>query len=456
MHNTDTIIAEATPKGRGGLAVMRISGPEAKRIGEAIAGRSLLPRQAHFAKFRHDTAIIDEGLALYFQAPHSFTGEDVVELQCHGSPLVVDQLLECALTLGARSARPGEFSERAFLNNKIDLVQAEAIADLIAAGTREAANAALRSLSGEFSQKIEAILQALIQLRVFIEGTLDFPEEEIEFLENHAILQQLEALLQECERLQRETRQGVLLQEGLHLALIGRPNAGKSSLLNAFTQNETAIVSELPGTTRDIIKESINIQGIPLHMVDTAGLRITQDALEQEGIKRTEKALQSADCLIILVDIRERAELDTLLAEYANVMTDKPAIVVFNKVDLVAESAALLAPIAWPDGNTRPALQMSVKNRTDLALLETQILTSLGWDEAQENGHFSARRRHLDALSRTSQALRAGLTLFENSQSVELLAEECRQAQTHLGELTGAFRSDDLLGALFSSFCIGK
>ncbi len=456
MSTLDTIVAEATPRGRGGVAVLRLSGPKALMIAEQMTKQSLQRRHAHYAAFLSTTGErIDAGLALYFEAPHSFTGEHVVELQCHGGPVIVDLLLETALAYGARLARPGEFSERAFLNGKMDLVQAEAVADLIAATTRASAGAAMRSLQGEFSKQIHHLVKALIELRTFIEATLDFPDEDIEMIENEQITGKLQQIMQECVHLEATAQSGVLLQEGAQLVLVGPPNAGKSSLMNYLARDEVAIVSEIAGTTRDILKERVSLRGIPLYLLDTAGLRQSTDVIEKEGIRRTEKAMNQAECLLLLVDDTRREELTHLLREYEDLLGRCPTLIVFNKVDLSGAKAERIDDIALPKGITVPAVRVSLHTGVGLDLLEHLILDCLGWVSEGE-GQFMARRRHLDALQRAHAALERGLQIYAHTHSLELLAEECRLAQEALSEITGAFRADDLLGAIFSTFCIGK
>lgn len=442
----DTIVAEATPKGRGGVGIIRLSGPLAHDIAKAVTQQTLKVRYAEFTAF-YDQAgeMIDQGLTLVFKAPHSFTGEDVVEFQCHGGPVIIDRLIETALGWGARLAHAGEFSERAFLNDKIDLVQAEAISDLIAAGTRESARAALYSLQGEFSKKIHGIVAHLIELRVFIEASLDFPDEDIEFVENAKIIESLNAILQAFYLILTEAKTGVLLQEGIHLALIGRPNAGKSSLMNALTQRDTAIVSAVAGTTRDIVKEKIELAGIPVHILDTAGLRDSDDVIEQEGVRRTHNALKQADVILLLADAQYQEDLAMLLNEYAADLQNRLVINVINKIDLVAA-----AP-----GRKENTVFLSAKTGAGLDLLKSLLCEKLGIANIGE-GQFMARRRHLDALRRAADAIETGLQFYRQNYSLELLAEECRIAQEKLSEITGEFYADDLLGAIFSTFCIGK
>lgn len=443
-----TIVAEATPKGRGGVGIVRLSGPLAQVIAEKICGKILKLRHAEFVSFKNaEQILIDQGIALSFKAPHSFTGEDVVELQCHGGPILIDQLIETALTYGASLAKPGEFTERAFLNDKIDLVQAEAISDLINAQTRASARAAVRSLQGEFSGKINTLLQKLIHLRIFIEATLDFPDEEIEFVENAKVIESLTEILHIFITLQSQAETGVLLNEGIYLALIGKPNAGKSSLMNQLTGQDTAIVSEVAGTTRDLVKEKITIAGLPVHVIDTAGLRESIDTIEQEGIRRTHKALKEADIIVILVDCRSPQDLTEMQQKYDLDLQSRPFIIVWNKIDLLVDQSDL------PSRSNE--IKLSAKTGYGLEDLTNLLLEKLDVTPASE-GQFMARRRHLDALTRAGEALQKGLEYYAATASLELLAEECRIAQSALAEITGEFRSDDLLGAIFSTFCIGK
>lgn len=442
----DTIAAEATPKGRGGVGIVRLSGPKALAMAMHITRQELKPRYAEFCSFLDfQGEMIDQGIALFFKGPNSFTGEDVVELQCHGGPIVIDRILETALNYGARLARPGEFSERAFLNDKIDLVQAEAISDLIAASTRESARAALRSLQGEFSHQIHALVKQLIELRVFIEATLDFPDEDIKFVQNAKVIQNLENIVTFLNKVLQEAKTGLLLQEGIHVALIGKPNAGKSSLMNLLTRKETAIVSDIPGTTRDVIRERIELAGIPIHLVDTAGLRESENLIEQEGVRRTHQALKQADVVLLLVDCRHPEDLQDILREYNEDLQGRIVITIFNKVDLLK---------SYYSGSFT-ALAISVKTGQGLIELEKILLEKLGINQMGE-GQFIARRRHLEALNRAKKALQKGLGFYREQHALELLAEECRMSQEALAEITGEFRADDLLGAIFSTFCIGK
>jgi tRNA modification GTPase len=463
----DTIAAIATPPGRGGVGIVRISGPKAFLIAQRITHIELLPRQAHFAKFYdQNNLLLDEGVAIFFAGPHSFTGEDVVELQGHGSPIVLDLILAAILQQGARLARPGEFSERAFLNDKIDLLQAEAIADLIDAASIGAARSALRSLQGDFSKLIHALVVQLIYLRTFIEATLDFPEEDVEFVENAKVIEQLMQILSQLERVIESAKQGVILKEGLTLLILGKPNAGKSSLLNALAQNDVAIVSEHPGTTRDLIKESISVKGVPVHIVDTAGLRDHADVIEAEGMKRALAMLQKTDLVLWVIDALDvkniddkyiAAELKKFFQGMESVVQALPFIIVVNKIDLVKTQAHFSQVKLHFNSEEKVVslVQLSAKYAEGLAYLEDAILKNVSMGNDCEHS-FIARRRHLEALQQAFGFLQKGLMHYQVQHALELLAEDCRLAQVSLGAITGEFRSDDLLGSIFSTFCIGK
>ncbi len=442
-NKPDLIAAIATPPGRGGIGVIRLSGPDLTPLIQGILGRALQPRHATHARFLDAAgAMLDEGIALYFPAPHSFTGEHVLELQGHGGPQVLQLLLERCLELGARLAAPGEFSRRAFLNGKIDLAQAEAIADLIDAQSQAAARSAVRTLAGEFSRRVRELVDGLIQLRTLVEATLDFPEEEIDFLRQADAWGRLAGLQQQLQAVMQEARQGALLREGLNVVLIGQPNVGKSSLLNQLAGYEAAIVTEIAGTTRDTVREAIQIEGVALHVIDTAGLRETADPVERLGIERTWAALAQADVALLLVDAvhgvgpQEQAIIGRLPAI--------PLITVHNKIDLAAE-----APRVAADGRE---VWLSAKTGAGIDLLRGQLLAAAGWRPVGE-GAFMARGRHLEALRRAGRHLEQARAAAER---LELLAEELRLAQEALNEITGEFSADDLLGRIFSQFCIGK
>ena len=446
---TDTIAAVATPPGRGGIGVVRVSGPLSAAIAEAVCGALPAPRQAALRRFRAgDGAVIDKGIALYFPAPHSFTGEDVLELQGHGGPVVMDLLLARILELGARSARPGEFSERAFLNDKLDLAQAEAIADLIASTTAAAARAALRSLQGEFSRRVRELVEGLIELRMYVEAAIDFPEEEIDFLADGVIAARLGEWRERLSALQAAAGQGRLLRDGMIVVIAGRPNAGKSSLLNHLAGREAAIVTAIPGTTRDVLREHISIDGMPLHVIDTAGLRDSDDPVEREGIRRAWAEIAAADRILMVVDdrlgwtpdekvLRERLPIDT------------PVTVLYNKIDLSGRTPTVR------DGEWGAEILLSAKTEAGLDLLREHLKTCMGYHGGEE-GIFMARRRHLEALERATAALDRAAYQLEVIRAGELVAEELREAQSALAEITGEFTSEDLLSRIFSSFCIGK
>jgi len=445
----DTIAAVATPPGVGGVGIVRISGPNAPGIARTLLGRLPVARHASFARFRGtDGSTLDEGLALYFPAPHSFTGEHVLELHGHGGPVVLDLVLQAALALGARPARPGEFSERAFLNGKLDLAQAEAIADLIESASTEAARAALRSLQGAFSQRVRAISEQLIGLRLHIEAALDFPEEEIDFLADESLSQRAHRLAGEIDALLAATRQGQLLHDGMTVVLAGRPNAGKSSLLNALAQYDSAIVSPVPGTTRDILRERIQIDGLPLHVLDTAGLRESTDAIESEGVRRTHEAMRRANRVLLVIDDNEE-QGDSVRTLIAQLPAGAGITLVRNKIDRSGRAAG---PVA--EKTEIPEIAISAQNGSGLDALRAHLKACMGYQTAGE-GVFSARRRHLDAIARARAHLDAALSQLAARRG-ELAAEELRQAQQALGEITGEFTSDDLLGRIFSSFCLGK
>jgi tRNA modification GTPase len=447
------IAAIATAPGRGAVGIVRVSGASVADIIDAICGRALKPREATYLPFRAtDGSAIDQGLAIHFPAPHSFTGEDVLELHAHGGPVVLQLLLarclEAGAAMGLRVAEPGEFTERAFLNDKIDLAQAEAIADLIDASTEAAARSASRSLSGEFSDEIHALREALIQLRMLVEATLDFPEEEIDFLEQSNARGQLEALLQTLARVMQRARQGALLREGIKVVIAGQPNAGKSSLLNALAGAELAIVTPIPGTTRDVVSQTIQIEGVPLHVIDTAGLRESEDQVEKIGIERAWGQIESADAVLFLHDLT-RAQLPDYVAGDAAISrtlaarlpSAVPVVDVWNKSDLAHTAAN--------------GLQLSARTGAGLDELRRKLLEVAGWQSAPE-GVYIARERHVQALRRVDEHLAEARAHLAHAQALELLAEELRLAQNALNEITGEFTSDDLLGVIFSSFCIGK
>ncbi len=448
IGSTDTIAAIATPPGRGGVGIVRVSGPLASPIAEAVLGRIPPARRADYLPFRgRDGEVLDEGIALFFPNPHSFTGEDVLELQAHGGPVVLDMLLETVVAHGARLARPGEFSQRAFLNGKLDLAQAEAVADLIESGSREAARSALRSLQGEFSRRIQALVERLIELRMYVESAIDFPDEEIDFLAEGQVSAHLCSIRDAVRDVQIAARQGRLLREGMTVVLAGRPNAGKSSLLNALAGQEAAIVTEIPGTTRDILREQIDIDGMPLHVIDTAGLRDSADRVEQEGIRRAWDAIEKADRVLLVVDDAEGigAEENAILSQLPDGL---PVTVVCNKVDLSGRQVG--------EGRDKlgSELRLCAKSGEGVDLLRSHLKRIMGYEQSPE-GAFMARRRHLQALAGATEHLATATARLEEGAG-ELVAEELRVAQQGLSEITGEFTSDDLLGRIFESFCIGK
>lgn len=448
LQNNDTIAALATAPGRGGVGIIRVSGARAAEVAEAILGRLPPPRYAEYLPFRDEQAVtLDEGIALYFVAPNSFTGEDVLELQGHGGPVVMDLLLQRVLSLGVRMAQPGEFSQRAYLNDKLDLAQAEAIADLIDASSVQAARSALRSLQGEFSNKVNALVEQLILLRMYVEAAIDFPEEEIDFLADAKIGQDLESICQQHTEIMQQAQQGSIIREGMRVVIVGRPNAGKSSLLNALAGRESAIVTDIPGTTRDVLREQIHIDGMPLHIIDTAGLRESVDKVEQIGIQRAWSEMEQADRILMVVD--DQAGLGI---EEQKLMSQLPASVgvtlVRNKIDLSGSD------VGSEETESFFQLALSAQTGMGLDLLVEHLKHCIGYQTAGE-GSFMARRRHLDALHRAEAYLQSATHQLSVGAG-ELLAEELRQAQQALSEITGEFSSDDLLGRIFSSFCIGK
>jgi tRNA modification GTPase len=451
----ETIAAIATAPGRGGVGIIRISGNAAGAIGRAITGLELVPRHAHFCPF-HDAGGVelDRGIALFFPSPHSFTGEDVVELQAHGGPVILDLLLQASCQHGARPARPGEFSERAYLNDKIDLLQAEAIADLIDSTTTAAALNASRSLQGAFSRKIDELCSMVMQLRVYVEAAIDFPEEEIDFLQEGRVMERLEAIIDCLQAVMAEARQGSLMREGMKLVIAGRPNAGKSSLLNALSGRESAIVTPIEGTTRDVLREDIQIDGMPLHIVDTAGLRDSGDEIEREGIRRAWREMASADRILLVVDgsaaWEEPLEPGAIWPERnRHLSRNIPVTIVRNKCDLSGRAPGI------DERGDSPVIDLSATTGAGLALLRTHLKTCVGYREGGE-GLFSARRRHLLCLQQAGACLQAGREQLRLAGAGELLAEDLRRCHDHLGAITGAVSSDQLLGEIFSSFCIGK
>ena len=444
----DTIVAVATPPGTGGIAVVRVSGPASENICERMAGLIPEPRHATFAHFTDAAGQdIDQGLVIFFPAPNSFTGEAVVELHCHGGPLVVSTIIEAAIRMGARHALPGEFSKRAFLNDKLDLVQVEAIADLIGSGTEQAARAALRSLSGTFSGSVNALQAQLTALRLHTEAALDFPEEEIDFLSDEALQQKSESTACAFEALLSGATIGRILRDGFQMVIIGRPNAGKSSLLNLLSGQDAAIVTEVAGTTRDILREQINIDGLAVELVDTAGLRNDPDRIEAEGIRRAREAISKADAILWIQDATSESK-ETINDLEPSIGDDMPVIIVRNKIDLTEEPAG-------SDDPTLAVTNLSAKTGEGVDALRTQIRRLAGFKDLGE-GAFTARRRHLRAIETAKKHFETGQKALAEDRAGEIFAEELRLAQLALGEITGEFTSDDLLGKIFSEFCIGK
>ncbi len=463
--DTDTIVAAATPPGRGGVGIVRISGPLVATIARAMLGRLPPARYATHARFGAlDGAAIDTGLALYFPAPHSYTGEDVLELQGHGGPVPIEALIAHAVGLGARRAQPGEFTQRAYLNDRIDLAQAEAVADLIDAGSEAAARAALRSLQGEFSARVRALDEALAQLRAYVEASIDFPTDEIDHLGDAALAARMADVRAQCAALQATAKQGRLLTEGITVVLAGAPNAGKSTLLNALAGHEAAIVTALPGTTRDVLRERILVEGVPVLLLDTAGLREGGDVIESEGMRRARAAMAQADRILFLVDASADPKGQSYSAEQARLPWRVPVTIVYSKADLLApgQEAALATPAvlatpAGPDSGAAelPYFVVSAQTGAGLPSLRAHLLEAAGF-QRQDSGLLSARRRHLEALAATAVHVDAAAAMCRAAGAGELVAEELRGAQRALGEITGAGTADELLGRIFSSFCIGK
>ncbi len=446
----DTIVAIATAPGRGGVGIVRLSGSQSTEIARAFCGELPAPRYAMFSHFKDGKGeIIDSGVVIYFPNPASFTGEDVVELQCHGSPIVLDRICQRAISLGARMARPGEFSERAFLNNKMDLAQAEAVADLIDSSTEQAARSAMRSLQGVFSERVNKLLTQLTELRMFVEASIDFSDEEIDFLAEAAVGDQLLALLKTVDDITSSAQQGRLLREGMSVVLAGQPNAGKSSLHNQLAGHDAAIVTDVAGTTRDILREQIHLGGLPLRISDTAGLHDSTNIVEQEGIRRTQNEIAQADHILLVIDDSQGiTQQDELIR--ATLPQQIPLTIIHNKIDKSSKKAAINS-----SEKEDTEIYLSAKTGEGIELLKTYLCDSVGY-HPQDEGVFIARRRHLDALSRTHKAIQAGYDCLTGMGAGELLAEELRQAQHALGEITGTFSNEDLLDKIFSSFCIGK
>ena len=450
----ETIVAQATPIGRGGIGILRVSGPLATDVAQAVLGKCPKPRMADYLPFKdEDGTVLDQGIALFFKAPNSFTGEDVLELQGHGGQVILDLLLNRILKVkGVRIARAGEFSEQAFLNDKLDLAQAEAIADLIDATSEQAARSALKSLQGEFSHKINALVDNVIYLRTYVEAAIDFPDEEIDFLADGKIEAKLNEIITQLAHVRQEAKQGSILREGMKVVIAGKPNAGKSSLLNALAGREAAIVTDIAGTTRDVLREHIHIDGMPLHIIDTAGLREASDEVEKIGIKRAWDEIEQADHVLLMIDSNE-SQADHFQQEWAEFLAklpkNIPVTVIRNKVDLTGETESLVQT----DNFT--VIRLSAQTKVGVDLLREHLKKSMGYQSSTEGG-FIARRRHLVALETAADHLQRGHIQLTQFYAGELLAEELRMVQNALSEITGQFTSDDLLGNIFSSFCIGK
>ncbi|MEF3074837.1 tRNA uridine-5-carboxymethylaminomethyl(34) synthesis GTPase MnmE [Methylobacter sp. Wu1] len=447
IENFDTIAAIATPPGNGGVGIIRISGPDIPVIAKQLLTKPLQPRFALFSSFLgEDGSAIDSGIALYFPAPASYTGEDVLELQGHGGSVVLDMLLRRVLSLGVRLANPGEFTERAFLNNKLDLAQAEAVADLIESSTEQSVRSAQKSMQGVFSQQVNALVDELTELRTYVEAAIDFVDEEIDFLSDGVVENRIVHLLERIEQIQATAQQGRLLRDGMTVVLAGKPNAGKSSLLNALAGHDAAIVTDIAGTTRDVLRERIQLDGMPLHVIDTAGLRESENVVEKEGIRRAQEEIKQADRILLLLDSRESEDEQQLLSYLPdNVSITK----IYNKIDLIGREPEIRQTAASFE------IHLSVKTGAGMELLSQHLKQCMGYHEQTDNV-FIARRRHIEALRKGHEFVLSALHQLQDSQAGELVAEDLRQAQNSLGEITGKFTSDDLLGKIFSSFCIGK
>jgi tRNA modification GTPase len=451
---TDTIVAQATALGRGGVGIIRVSGPLASQVALTLTGKQLRPRYAEYLPFIDQDGIqLDQGIALFFPNPNSFTGEDVLELQGHGGPVVMDMLIKRILKIeGIRTARPGEFSERAFLNDKLDLAQAEAIADLIDASSEQAAKSALKSLQGAFSQHIHALVESLIHLRIYVEAAIDFPEEEIDFLADGKVSTDLQAIIDKLNSVRKEANQGSIMREGMKVVIAGRPNAGKSSLLNALSGKESAIVTDIAGTTRDVLREHIHIDGMPLHIIDTAGLRDASDEVEKIGIERAWEEIEQADRVLFMVDGTTTNATDPkeIWPDFVDRLADNIGMTVIrNKADQTNEEIGICHV------NNPTLIRLSARTGQGVEALRHHLKECMGFAGSSEGG-FMARRRHLEALEQAAMHLDIGQQQLEGYMAGEILAEELRIAQQHLNEITGEFSSDDLLGRIFSSFCIGK
>ncbi len=453
VRDADTIAAIATADGRGGIGILRLSGPQALLIGERLAGRSLRPRHAHHCRIRDRSGdTLDDAIVISFPGPRSFTGENVVEIQGHGSPVVLQQILREAVAEGARLARPGEFSERAYLNERIDLAQAEAIADLIAAGTEAAARGAMRSLQGEFSRQIHALMEAVTALRVYVEAAMDFPDEDVDFLADGDVEMRISELGDELDGVRRAAGQGVLLGSGISLVLAGAPNAGKSSLMNVLARRDTAIVTAIPGTTRDVLREPIDLDGLPVQLMDTAGLRDSSDPVEAEGVRRARVEVERADCLLFLVEATGKTDWPQTREEVQwRVGASLPSriILVQSKADLLPSDSSK------PPVGDLPAVAISALTGAGIEDLKQTIRQQVGF-ASDSQSTFTARARHLHALDQAADGLAAALETLQATGAGDLVAEDLRLVHEHLGQIVGAVSSDALLGRIFASFCIGK
>ena len=446
IHKSDTICALATAYGQSGIGVIRVTGPLSKSISKKILHQDLQPRYAYYGSFfDNDNNLIDKGVAISFPGPNSYTGEDVVEFQGHGGVSVIRKLLATIISLDVRVAEPGEFTKRAFLNGKMDLVQAEAVQDLIQSSSEESALSAVRSLTGEFSEKINQILSELIALRVFVEATIDFSDEEIDFLESHEVSSKLHSLKLTLLNILESANQGAILRDGIHVAIAGKPNAGKSSLLNSLTKQPSAIVTDVAGTTRDVLKETIQIDGMPIHIIDTAGLHNSDNIIEQEGIRRAHTEINNADVVLLVYDASDKSVDLSILPESVK---DKPKIVIKNKIDLTGSKTGIQKI------QNNPEISISAKNGDGINIVRKALADFAGLNSNTE-GVFLARKRHIIAINETLSFINSAISQLDGGAS-ELVAEDLRQAGMHLGQITGEFSSDDLLGQIFSSFCIGK
>lgn len=446
IHKSDTICALATAYGQSGIGVIRVTGPLSKSISKKILHQDLQPRYAYYGSFfDNDNNLIDKGVAIAFPGPNSYTGEDVVEFQGHGGVSVIRKLLATIISLDVRVAEPGEFTKRAFLNGKMDLVQAEAVQDLIQSSSEESALSAVRSLTGEFSEKINQILSELIALRVFVEATIDFSDEEIDFLESHEVSSKLYSLKLTLLNILESANQGAILRDGIHVAIAGKPNAGKSSLLNSLTKQPSAIVTDVAGTTRDVLKETIQIDGMPIHIIDTAGLHNSDNIIEQEGIRRAHTEINNADVVLLVYDASDKSVDLSILPESVK---DKPKIVIKNKIDLTGSKTGI------QNIQNNPEISISAKNGDGINIVRKALADFAGLNSNTE-GVFLARKRHIIAINETLSFINSAISQLDGGAS-ELVAEDLRQAGMHLGQITGEFSSDDLLGQIFSSFCIGK